>query len=433
MAHGNRLRPEEHSMTLRTPVFPLRRPWLLLLPLAIWFPVAQAQSPVSLLQAYEAALRFDPVRQAASEALEVGREKTVQGDSLLKPRVGLQWNVSRVDDRSANTLAPPLAQALPAGGIGTVRQSGIQLVQPLYNATASAERQQLHEQTKRAEAQFAGADQDLVKRVTETYFALLVAEETLRVSLAEQAAVGAQMERAQARLEVGRGKVTEVREIGARLESVRARVIAAQGALKVRRLQLEELTGLSAPTPYNLSERAPVMDPPPDDVSRLTRDAQARNPKVLAMAPDRNRVAAIGLVLNVPLYAGGGLESREREALARQRQAEQELLAVRRDVRIQVQDAYVGVAMGAANVGALEKAQAAAATALEATTLARDVGARAELDVVDAQQYLYESRLKLAQGRCDHLLARIRLSLAVGDSGEAELRRINSMLSADGR
>lgn len=206
----------------------------------IWFPVAQAQSqsPVSLLQAYEAALRFDPVRQAASEALEVGREKSVRGDSLLKPRL---------------------------------------------------------------------------------------------------------------------------------------------------------------------------------------------------MAPDRNRVAAVGLVLNVPLYAGGGLASREREALARQRQAEQELLAVRRDVRIQVLDAYVGMAMGAAKVGALEKAQAAAAAALDATTLARDVGARTALDVLDAQQYLHESQLKLVQGRCDHLLERIRLSLAVGDSGEAELRSINAALATDGR
>ena len=84
------------------------------------------------------------------------------------------------------------------------------MVRPLYDRKAAADKQQLHEQSTLAETRWHDARQDLVQRVSEAYFAVLLAEETLAVGLAEKAAVGLQRDRAQARFDVGRGKITEV-------------------------------------------------------------------------------------------------------------------------------------------------------------------------------------------------------------------------------
>ena len=130
----------------------------------------------------------------------------------------------------------------------------------------------------------------------------------------------------------------------------------------------------------------------------------------------------------VPLYTGGALDSRQRESVARKGQAEQDLGAAHRDMRLQVQDAFLAVKTGVLRVGALEQSMASARTALEATTLGRDVGSRTELDVLDAQQRLFSAQLDLAQSRNDYLLGRIRLASAAGELQESDLRALERHL-----
>ena len=83
---------------------------------------------------------------------------------------------------------------------------------------------------------------------------------------------------------------------------------------------------------------------------------------------------------------------------------------------------------GVARLGALEQSVVSAQTALEATTLGRDVGNRTELDVLDAQQRLFNSQLELAQARHDYLLGRIKLAYAAGELNEGDLRALNAYL-----
>ncbi len=131
--------------------------------------------------------------------------------------------------------------------------------------------------------------------------------------------------------------------------------------------------------------------------------------------------------MSVP--AGGAIRSREREAIAKRDQAEQELGAARPDARLQAHDAYLAVTTGVSRVGSLEQSVRSAQTALEATTLRRDLGTRTELDVLDAQQRLYAAQLDLAQSRNDYLLGRIRLSASTGALHEDDLRSLNTYLS----
>ena len=142
------------------------------------------------------------------------------------------------------------------------------------------------------------------------------------------------------------------------------------------------------------------------------------------------RSATVGLQVNIPLYAGGGLDSRERESVAKKSQAEQELAAARRDVRLNVQDGFLSVKTGVSRISALEQSLTSARSALAATILGRDVGARTEPDVLDAQQRVFAAELDVVQARLDYLLGRLRLAAAAGELSEDTLRSLNDWLAS---
>ncbi len=424
---------------------------------------------MDVAQAYRQALANDPASLAADQALAAGREKAVQGDALLRPRVDLQASVTRMHHTSGD-LAPPASLLMAESSSGTVSQTTVQMVQPLYDRGAVANRRKLREQSALAGTEFAAARQLLALRVGEAYFGVLVAEETVRVVQAELDAVRRQRERAQARFEVGQDRITDQQEAQARLDAVATREVSARALLALRRAQFLETTGTA---PDGLAPLAPTFVPQPPAPAglaewqargeigstvvlarqseqaiasaELSRNRLAARPTLdlvasygakqqsgglsPLVAADGERNGAIGLVLNVPLYAGGALDSRQREAVARLGQADWQLAAARRDVRLKVQEGYLAVTTGVSRIAAEEQALASARSALDATTRGRDVGTRTALDVLDAQQRLYAAELELVQGRADYLLGRLRLALAAGELDEDSLRALGPWLA----
>ncbi|WP_020656491.1 TolC family outer membrane protein [Massilia niastensis] len=426
---------------------------------------------IDLVEAYHLALASDPASLAADQALVAGREKSVQGDALLRPRIDLVANVTRIHDRM-NGDVPEAARALVRDdSSGTARNATLQLVQPLYDMAARADRTQMHELSALAQTRFDESRQALALRVAEAYFGVLVAEESLRVVQSEKEAVLHQRDRARARFDVGQGKITDVHEAQARLDAVTTREVSAASTLELRRTQFLETVGTA---PQGLSRLAPSFAPglpEPADLhawqsrgeshSKLVRSRQselaiagaevgkhrleARPTLNLVasygareqsgnlsplVAPGGSRDASLGLQLNIPLYAGGALDSRKRESVARRGQAEQELAAARRDVRLKVQEGYLAVTTGVSRIASLEQAMVSARSALEATSLGRDVGTRTSLDVLDARQRVHAVELDLIQARVDYLLGRLRLAAAAGELGEETLRALGAWLAS---
>ena len=425
---------------------------------------------LDLVGAYAKARGYDPARLAADEAVVAGREKRVQGAALLLPQMSFSASYSYVRDKTSVSLPPVFSDLIKSEGSGTVHQAAVQLSQPLYNAKASADKKQLAEQSELAEVSYRNADQDLIQRVAEAYFNVLLAQEALRVNQAEKAAVRLQRDRAQARFDVGRGKITELQESQARYDAVLAKEVSATSTLALRQAQFLEVTGAPAEGLAEVRSSFQPVPPQPENLASWQAKGMAENTRVLtkqseltiasaeigkyklsgrptlelvasytnkgqngglspAMSPDNSNVGVIGVQLSVPLFNGGSLDSRERESIAKRRQAEHELNAAQRDVRVQVQDAYLAVTTGVARIGALEQSVLSATTALEATSLGRDVGTRTELDVLDAQQRLFSAQLDLAQARSDYLLGRVRLAAAAGQLEEGDLRALNAYLA----
>lgn len=431
--------------------------------------VSGAGQAIDLIGSYQKALRYDPTMLAAGEAVLAGREKAIQGDALLLPQVSLSASYSHVSDKSTTNLPAGLSDIIKSESSGNVHQMAVEFKQPLYDAKAAADKKQLHQRTELAEINYRSSRQDLIQRVGEAYFQVLLAQENLRVVQAEKTAVALQRERAQARFDVGRGKITEVQETQARYDSVLTKEVSARSTLELRQARYAELTGASAEGLAELRSGFTPAPPQPDNLQAWQQKGNGRNTRVLTrrselaianaeiekhklsgrptldlvgsytlqgqhgglspvIAADSSRTAVVGVQLTIPLYAGGALNSRERESLAKRREAEHDLTAAQRDARLQVQDAFLSVKTGVSRIGALEQSVVSAQTALEATTLGRDVGSRTDLDVLDAQQRLFSVQLDLAQARNDYLIGRIRLASAAGELREDDLVALNGYL-----
>jgi outer membrane protein len=442
--------------------------WAVLAVLAVQACAAQA---IDLVGAYDRALGNDPIKLAADEAVLAGREKFLQGDALLRPRVELQIGLSHVEDRMTGDVPPALEAILPTHSSGLARQATVQLTQPIYDANALAGKQQLYQHARLAEIQFDQVQQGLAQRVAEVYFGVLAAQESLRVTLAEKVAITMQRDRAQARFDVGRGKVTDLHEALARYDQILTKEINARSTLELRRAQFEATVGTPADALAELAPNLEARPPEPDNllawqlkgeeqgiavrmkqsqlevaIAEIGKHRMSGRPSLSLVASystkdqsgglsplvaaNGDNMGVIGVQFNMPLYAGGALDSQEREALARQREAEQQLSAVKRDVRLQVQDAYLAVRTGVSRITSSEQSLVSARKALEATTLGRDLGTRTELDVLEAQQRAFTGEFDLVQARLDYLLGRIHLASAAGDLSPQNLREINTLYLA---
>jgi outer membrane protein len=137
---------------------------------------------------------------------------------------------------------------------------------------------------------------------------------------------------------------------------------------------------------------------------------------------------SVGVQLNLPLFQGGAVNSKWREAEANRERAQQELEDARRSVALQTRQAYLGVVSGIARVKALQQALTSGESVLEASKLGQEVGVRTNLDVLNAQQQMYATRRDLYQAEYDYLISQLRLKAAAGSLDEADLGKINQAL-----
>src|SRR6185295_4167646 len=138
-----------------------------------------------------------------------------------------------------------------------------------------------------------------------------------------------------------------------------------------------------------------------------------------------SRLAQIGLQLTVPIYQGGFVNSKVRQAVANQDKARQDLESARRSAQLAAQTSFSGVASGVAQIKAFEQALASAQVSYDSNKLGLEVGVRTNLDVLNQQQQVFQTRFNLAQAYYNFLVNELRLKQAVGTLTEEDVERIN--------
>lgn len=421
---------------------------------------AQAQSLQAL---YEAARAYDATYLAARAQAESAQYRREQAYALRRPFVGLTAGVSRTgtDLPNANNNA-----------YGTATQGAVQATQPLFNRANSATIDQAERIYDVATADLENAEQDLIVRLTQAYFDVLSAHDTLGTARANKTAIAEQLASAKRNFEVGTATITDTREAQARFDLATAQEIAADNDLRTKQIALDLLVGRNGVTPQPLA--VPVQLPQlvptnvddwvqfasvsPNvrkaqlayDVSKLeTEKARAGHlptvdlvgsygktnndnlvgPAATLNLPGTTTQATIGVQMNLPLYAGNSVQNRIKETLALEEKSRNDLDGARRSVTQATRQAFLGVQSGEASVRALEAAEASSKLALEATQLGYKVGVRVNLDVLNAQTQLYTTQRDLARARYDLILTNLRLRQAAGTLKPEDVASVNRYLT----
>lgn len=421
---------------------------------------AQAQSLMALV---ESARQYDAPWQAAQAQLHAAQGRADQARAGLLPSVALSAGASRAETEIMGNGRRDLGL--------TTQTVGVNASQPLYRPANRITLEQGRRGVDAAQAQLDAVAQDLLVRVSQGYFDVLAAQDTLTFVQAQKAAVSEQLAAAKRNFEVGTSTITDSREAQARYDLVVAQEIAAENDLRVKNMALDQLVGQTNTKPLPLAQPPVLPQLEPDsplpwiekaeaqqplvrqalialDVAQLetrkaetghlpTLDAQAgynvqRTPNGTTAAPGvstRTNSASIGLALNVPLFSGFAVQNRIKETLALEDKARADLDNLRRSAVQNTRAAFYGVQSGLGQVKALEAAEASSQSALEANQLGYQVGVRINIDVLNAQSQLYQTKRDLAVARYSVLMGTLKLRQASGSLGTPDIEAVDAMLA----
>jgi outer membrane protein len=423
-----------------------------------------------LMAVYRDAVAYDAQYAAARAALDAGREKLPQGRAGLLPNVGLTG--STVWTESDTKLRDPRF----ASRESQYNTNGwtVSLTQPVFRWQNWVAYNQSELAVVQAEAQFSLAKQDLIIRTVVAYFDVLVAQDVLATTQAQKVAIAEQLESAKRNFEVGTATITDSQEAQSRYDLAIAQEIAAQNDLNVKRQVLRTVIGkepeglkpvksgvrLDTPQPADIEKWAEMAETGSNVVQisqaqyeiaerEIERQRAGHYPTVdLVATRGRSSISettatsagiglnvgsdtntnTIGLQLSIPIFSGGATSSRTREAVALKEKAAADLENARRTAALNARQGYLGVTSGMAQVRAFEAALVSSQSSVDSNKLGYEVGVRINIDVLNAQSQLYDTRQKLVKARMDTLISLLRLKAAAGSLSEEDVTAINALL-----
>lgn len=417
----------------------------------------------TLLEAVNAARRYDAGFSAALQEKKAGNEAFDQGLAGLLPSINLEGSYAKQDQPDVNYAA-------------AVRRHNysVNLNQPLFDLAKFAAFQRGSALSDLADAEFIVAQQTLISEVSDAFFKVVYQREALEVAVSASRVYGRQREQALAALRLGEGTRTEVDEAQANFDEAQAEEIAARNDLEIAGTAYTRITGLIAEG----------IEPVSGECYRLTRQknmkqalllaqhnnaeirkastqvAQARSSVVSATAAhlpvvtlqasyggnwsrgadenvldnifgttSKTKNTLVGINVSLPLFAGGGQLSASRETLDRLNQAKYLLENTRRKVNQQTRAAWLNITNGSALLKARQKATLSADSKVKSTRYGRELGLRTTIDELNAEQKYYDAMQSVAEARYKYLIAGIQLLALQGTLDDTILQQFNCQTS----
>jgi len=449
------------------------------------FILIDSGSAASLLDVYEQALVNDPRIKEALANKEAIIEAKPQARSFILPQLTSSASFSDTDSDGRSTFQQKIVN--PVNGEAVVitnntdflqesesLQWDVTLRQAIFDYGAWMNLRKANKTVAQAEIDYLAAEQDLIVRVANAYFNVLAAEDTLEAEQAARQSIEKQLDQAQKRFDVGLIAITDVQEAQAAYDQSVANEITSKRNLATAKESLRAITD-SYPGQLNKPDNnLPLIMPNPQSESDWVETSLEQNLSYLSAqvgveiakseikvqrsghlptigiqaskrdidtdslrsdsgsefspADNENINEGVGVQFNLPLYSGGQVNSRVRQAVARHRASKEKLERVARETTRVARDSYLGVISGIATVKALQQSVKSSATALQATEAGYEVGTRTTVDVLDARRRLYSSQKNLAISKYDYLKNILQLKQAAGTLTRSDLEQINNWL-----
>ena len=417
----------------------------------------------SLVDMYDAAKDFDAAFKSAQYQVQAARMRILQAQAKLGMNVNLNINVN-LNNGGYNKPSNLPGKHTYSNQTGTVTGT-----QQLYKPGNNIEVAQTQLQMRQIEAQLQASEQDLMVRLSQAYFDVLAARDNLTFIQAQMKAVAEQLASAKRNFEVGTATITDTREAQAGYDLARAQEIGSQNDLQVKKMALEQLVGKPELSPKPVALTAKPLAPQPERVENWVGLSEGQNPSVkqlrtaleiadlevrkaqaglkptveaqlsysysnangtiqLPSTDHRFGVATGAVVLNWPLYTGKSLNNRVRETLSLKQKAEADLDAAARNVAQTTRSTFFGVMSGISQIKALQAAVESSQVALDANKLGYSVGVRINMNVLDSQSKLYDTKAKLAKAGYDVLVGLLKLRQVSGVLNLEDLQNVNTLL-----
>jgi outer membrane protein len=417
-----------------------------------------------LLDAYREARANDPVlAQADANRLSTG-EGVTQARALLLPQLNAGLTFSQ-DSGSASE-----AKQLNRSGHSRSRQEQVTLSQSVLDLSKWSSLRSARSQSSAEDELYQASLQALFVRVTQAYFGVLTAQDSLTYAKANEDAYKQSFEQADQRFKVGLSAVTDVYQAKSYYELAKAQTIAAQNTLNDAREALTQVTGKPVGELKKLREDLPMEAPSPDDPNAWVEQALKNNPTILSQQytvestehsistaraghlPTINATVSRGetsrwlesgglagagngrlgttaaLTLSVPIFSGGATQSRVRQSIYQRDAAQDALEAQRRQVSRDTLNFYRSVGAGILQVQAAKASVESGQKALEATRAGFDVGTQTMLNVLNSIQTLTQAESSYSQARHTFILNKLQLKQSAGAIDLKDLEAVNSLL-----
>lgn len=429
---------------------------------------AQANaSATSLLQAYQAALKNDPLYRAAQADNRYGQQAEVIGRAGLLPQV--QYSFSKSMNKGEQT-APNILGKLAMTDLDYQSSSkGVSVRQPLFALDSYARFKQGQAQTLQSNAQFDARAKDLMVRVLAAYSDAKFGEEQVALYTAQRDFLLEQKKVNDLMFSKGEAAKTDMLETQAKLDVAEAILLEAQDNLQNARTTLAGIVGAEITTLDSLKEDFSVSRLIQGDLNEWKTIAEKNSPEITAaqlnleiaeqeIAKSRaghaprvdlnasyshgksetvttqtqdNNIRSIGFQVVIPIYSGGSASAVSKQAVAQKDRAKSDLDGARIKVMNELQKQFNAVRVGAIKVEAFQRSVASAQTLVEATRQSIKGGMRINLDLLNAQQQLVTAKRDLAQARYNYLSAFLRLKVAAGVAGYEDMQVVAGFFSGN--
>ena len=432
------------------------------LTLALALPAAPALA-LDLLESYQLATRNDGQLKAARARADADKEALPQAIGQLLPNVSASYSRGDIEqDTKRNNVSFPTTNYVS-------EQKSLTISQPIYRKYQFSQLGEARAKVAGAEARLSASAQDMGTRVVSAYFDALFQRDRLALIQAQQASVGAQLKSARLAFESGTGTRTDIDEAQAKLDVLAADEIQARQAIGSSAQQLAifigapvdglavidtdklELGGFepgelddwlrqalaNSPDIRTLRARVEQTDaeismaraghhPTVDGVVRFS-NSLSESPQVVG---SEFTTRYVGVQVQVPIFAGGQVNSQVRAAVASNQEAKESLAFTINDVQLKVRKEYADIREGLTRVRALETAVRSADQVVLSNRKGVEAGTRTTLDVLNVEQQRFNTRLELARARYGLLVSWAQLTGLAGTLNEAEVTRINAALSS---
>lgn len=437
---------------------------LLLLALVLNAPAVKSEN---ILDIYNEALENDPTYRAAEYTYLSDKEIVVQGRAALLPNVSISGSTNWNEYYQNKELTQNYNSF----------SSSASITQPLLRLDSWFSYKQSKSLSTAAEADFAYEQQNLLLRTAELYFGVLRAIDNLNAAISEEKAIKQQLDQAKQRFEVGLSAITGVQEAQLAYDISKASRIRSEGSLFSSREALNALIGREVFTVDQLGDDLEIVAPTPSSKEKWVELALKKNYRLKAAylrkdaaksgarSAASNHLPKINIVgtesesetnqynyegfsingqgipvpsvtgrknyaiqLSMPIFQGGAVTSRRKQAYAQYDRTTENTLFAERSVIQEVRSQYSNVITLVANVTAQKQAVISATSALEATQVGYKVGTRNVVDLLQAEKNLYSAEKNLANAKYDYILANLRLALASGTIAPKDIVNINNLL-----